>query len=477
MPLLSNSAYHPVLPFRNGHIQTIYPALLRRLPPLPFERQRIRTPDGDFLDLDWLQHTPKLLPPGSGAQSASLGSLSALRGSLPASKMQSHVTPTVYRHQPPEVSAAPARPLVILTHGLEGSSGQTYIRGMARAFFQGGWDVLAWNFRGCSGTPNLKLRSYHSGATDDLQTVISHASSLTPPPASASGASSSFPASHAPYTHSSQATQPPTSHAKRHRPLPTRSASVRHTHTPSSHARHTQHPPLGGNNASPTPWIPTGYRRIALIGFSLGGNIVLKYLGQSSQNATTTLHSGAHNMRANSLAHPPLAQITGAVAISVPCDLAGSTAVLERRSNRVYMERFLKTLRQKIRDKHQTFPDKISINGLDAIRTFREFDDRYTAPLHGFTSADHYWHACSCLREMEYIRTPALLLNAEDDPFLSPGCFPTQIAREHPALHLEVTRHGGHVGFVRHARDGQYYSEWRALEFLNKHSGFTSEVV
>lgn len=406
MPLLDSSPYHPPLPFRNGHIQTIYPALLRRLPPLPFRRQRIPTPDGDFLDLDWLIHD----------------------------------------------NTPPTRPLVILTHGLEGSSEQTYIRGMARAFFQTGWDVLAWNFRGCSGEPNLRLRSYHSGATDDLETVIAHACAL-------------------PY---------PDTTALRFEPLAAASCSF------------------------PTAPTATGYRRIALVGFSLGGNIVLKYLGQSGKSATDAARalrqnaqvgSSAQSVQADHNTHgaqahgsmpdaqspgslcASLACIMGAVAVSVPCDLAGSTTVLERRRNRIYMERFLKTLRQKIRGKYEAFPDKISIDGLDAIRTFREFDDRYTAPLHGFVDADHYWHTCSCLREMEYIRTPALLLNAEDDPFLSSDCFPTQIARKHPALHLEVTRHGGHVGFVRHARNGQYYSEWRALEFLNKHSGFTSEVV
>lgn len=372
MPLLPHSAYWPPLPFRNGHVQTVYPALFRKLAPLPFRRERIRTQDGDFIDLDWLEHhAPRTQPRTHWAQEPVLAD----------------------SRQPPA--------LAILTHGLEGSTSQTYIRGMARALFANGYDVLAWNFRGCSGEPNQRLRSYHSGATDDLECVIAHA-------------------------------------------------------------------------CTPSP------RDIALVGFSLGGNIVLKYLGQLAATAGEYSASPGAKLVATEksvLSPAPRAHVIGAVAISVPCDLAGSTTVLERRSNRIYMERFLTTLRHKIREKHQRFPGVIDIAGLDQIRTFRAFDDRYTAPLHGFRDADHYWHACSCLRQMEHIAVPTLLLNAADDPFLSPGCYPVDIAQAHPFLHLEMPRHGGHVGFVRHRQNGLYYSELRACAFLSSAASMRSRAA
>ncbi len=104
--------------------------------------------------------------------------------------------------------------------------------------------------------------------------------------------------------------------------------------------------------------------------------------------------------------------------------------------------------------------------GFDAIRSFHEFDDRYTAPLHGFRDAKDYWAQCSALGRMRDVRVPALMVNAADDPFLSPQCFPESRRQLGAHVRLEAPRWGGHVGFVEHAKDGFYWSERRALAFL-----------
>ncbi len=192
-----------------------------------------------------------------------------------------------------------------------------------------------------------------------------------------------------------------------------------------------------------------GYERVGLVGFSLGGNVTLKLAGEMGSAAP--------------------AWMTGAVGISVPVDLAGSSASMERPENRIYMGRFLGSLRGKLRAKQARFPEAMDDSGYGAIRSFRGFDGRYTAPIHGFASAEDYWAKSGALRVLDGIRFPVLLLNSRDDPFLSPGCFPTDVAREHGFLHLEVPRHGGHVGFM----DGggtmeESFAEKAAVEFLAK---------
>lgn len=322
MPLIEHPSYQPPFGISNGHVQTIYPTLFRAQPQVNYERERIGTPDNDFLDLDWLRE----------GQSSKC---------------------------------------VILTHGLESSSSSKYVSGMARAFQQNGWHALAWNLRGCSGEHNTKLTSYHSGSTDDLTTVIQHVEAM-----------------------------------KR-------------------------------------------YTDIALVGFSLGGNITLKYIGDLGTAA------------------PPL--IKAAVAFSVATDLESSATRLERLENRIYMRRFLKTLCQKVRHKLQQFPGQLSADGLEAMRTFREFDGAYTAPLNGFASAHDYWARCSCGPVLTDIALPTLLVNAENDPFLSPECYPIETARNQPNLHLEIPKSGGHMGFIQFNGTGAYWSEHRAVQFVLGH--------
>lgn len=317
MPIVPTAYRAPWL-LRNGHVQTVFPVAFRRVHGVRYSRERLELGDGDFLDLDWS---------GPGSRRA-----------------------------------------VVIAHGLEGSSQGAYVLGMARAFLRRGWDAVAMNFRGCSDEPNRLLRSYHSGATDDVMDVLRH---------------------------------------------------------------------VRGR----------GYEAVALVGFSLGGNMVLKLLGELGVDAPGWL--------------------TGGVAISVPCDLRAACEAMARPINALYMRRFLVSLRAKLRSRQAQFPVELNDDGYERLRTFRHFDDRYTAPIHGFRDAEDYWAQCSARVFLPSIRRPTLLLSALDDPFLAPECFPTAIASGHEYLHLETPPHGGHVGFVGGGlAPGEYYSERRAVEFL-----------
>lgn len=308
--------YSPPFLLFNPHLETIYPALVRRVSLQPYTRERITTPDNDFLDLDWLRQ---------GSQK-----------------------------------------LVIVSHGLEGNTHRAYIKGMARVFFQNGFDVLTWNYRGCSGEMNRQLRFYHSGATDDLNTVVEHALS-------------------------------------------------QQTH-----------------------------QEIYLVGFSLGGNLTLKYLGE---NRTRT------------------SLIKKAVAFSVPVDLHTSCIQISKPGNWVYSNRFLKSLKKKVLEKVQSIKE-LDVRGLDQVKTLMEFDDHFTGPVHGFKNAIDYYQQSSALRYMSGISVPTLLVNAKNDPFLSPECFPVEQFKQHEFIHIETPKHGGHVGFARFNRDNIYWSEERALRFI-----------
>ncbi len=315
MPVVASS-FNPPAILRNGHLQTILPVLLPRRQALVYERERLELPDGDFLDLDW--------------------------------------------------SRVGSERVAILLHGLEGSTSNGYMRGMAAALNAAGWDVLAWNFRGCSGVMNRLARFYHSGETGDLAAVIRHA-------------------------------------AER-------------------------------------------YSSIALVGFSLGGNVVLKYLGESEP-------------------HPA---VTRAAAISTPIDLASSARELDRRAtNHIYLQRFLKTLVGKVEAKSQQHPEMFDTRGLRRIRSFQEFDDRFTARLHGFRDAEDYWRRSSSRQFLPAIAVPTLLLNAGNDPFLAPESFAFAEAEQSAHLFFEAPASGGHVGFLDFAGKNPVWSERRVVEFLN----------
>ncbi len=191
-----------------------------------------------------------------------------------------------------------------------------------------------------------------------------------------------------------------------------------------------------------------GYPRILLIGFSMGGNQTLKYLGERPEVV------------------PP--EVRAAAVFSVPVDLFSCARVLDKPSNSLYMWYFLRTLRRKVREKHQLFPNLYPLHGLERIRTFAEFDQRYTAPLNGFASAEDYWRRASSLPFLENIAVPTLLVNARNDPFLAPPCFPEEEAARSVFLHLETPEEGGHLGFLT-APARPLWSERRAMEFLRAH--------
>jgi uncharacterized protein len=318
LPVIAESSYRAPFLCSNPHVQTVIPTVFRKVEGVTYQRRRIETPDGDFLDLDF----------------SSVGS----------------------------------KRLAIVLHGLEGDSTRPYMKGMVKALNQGGWDAAALNFRGCSGEPNRKLRMYHSGETEDLATVISHIES--------SGM----------------------------------------------------------------------YSALALVGSSLGGNVILKYLGERG-GATPSL-------------------IKAAVTISVPCDLKACSVRLGEFSNRPYLKRFLRMLRRKIQAKQLIMPESINDIGYERIRLLGEFDDRYTAPMHGFRDANDYYEKGSSKPFLPDISIPTLLINAADDPFLSTTCYPVEEAKTNPNLFLETPRHGGHVGFMAFNRNGRYWSETRAVSFL-----------
>lgn len=318
MPLLESTYVPPPL-FTNGHLQTIYAGRFRLVGGVQYVRERIDTPDDDFLDLDWV------------------------------------------------LRAEPTNRVAVLSHGLEGSTDRPYMRGMARALARRGWDVLAWNYRSCSGEPNRQPFFYHSGATYDLAHVVQHA-------------------------------------------------------------------------------FGRGYEAMALVGYSLGGNLTLKYLGEQGADVD--------------------ARIQAAVTYSVPCSLADGAAQLEHWSRWIYMQRFLHALHGKIRAKQPHYPEVLDDADFRRIRSFRDFDDRYTAPLHGFRDAEDYWQQNSCRPFLPAIRVPTLIVNAADDPFLGTDCFPHDEARANPLLHLEIPEHGGHVGFVSFNDEEEFWSEQRAAAFL-----------
>lgn len=190
-----------------------------------------------------------------------------------------------------------------------------------------------------------------------------------------------------------------------------------------------------------------GYTRIGLVGFSMGGNQILRFAGESEEAIPTA--------------------VKGIAVFSVPCDLTGSVNMLNKRGNHIYMRYFMRSLHPKVRGLHQRFPGSLgSIDGLSKIFTFSEFDDRFTAPLNGFASATDYYARTSALPLLERINIPTLLVNAGDDPFLSPECYPYAAAEGNPKLSLKVPDSGGHVGFVTFNKQNLYWSERAACDFL-----------
>lgn len=319
MPLIESSTF-PGAPYWQigGHLQTIVPGLFRRVKGFDYQRERIETPDADFLDLDWLR---------SGS----------------------------------------SRRLVLITHGLEGNSGASYARGTAKLFSQNGWDALAWNCRTCSGEMNLQFRMYHHGDTEDISTVINHA--------------------------------------------------------------------LADGQ----------YDTLVLVGYSMGGNISLKYLGTRGENVPK--------------------QVKAAAVFSAPVNIRAGADVLDRWDNALYKYRFMLSLYRKIKVKAAQHPGKIDLSKFRQVRRWRDFDEYFSAPISGYGSATDFHQQASAINFLSGIRVPALLVSAKNDPILTAECFPMEIAREHPYLHFELTKAGGHCGFQALHGTEFSWAEHRALEF------------
>ena len=185
------------------------------------------------------------------------------------------------------------------------------------------------------------------------------------------------------------------------------------------------------------------YSEIYIKGFSLGGNVTLKYLGEQREVPK---------------------QIKAAVAVSVPCHLYGSCLELHTFKNILYADRFKKHLIARLRLKQMKFPDVISIDEINKIKTLKDFDDVYTSKAHGFVDALDYYEKSSSLQFLSNIKVPTLIINALDDTFLSPECYPVKEAKTNANLFLEMPKYGGHVGF--YDIGNEYYNEKRALEFF-----------
>ena len=282
---------------RNRHLQTMAPnSPLRPRARLILRNELLELPDSDFLRLEWLD--------GDG-------------------------------------------PLIVMLHGLEGSSRSRYARGIIAALGRAGYRVVLMTFRGCGGVPNRLARSYHAGDTGDLAYLIDHLQTAV-------------------------------------------------------------------------PGVP-----IAALGYSLGGNALLKYLGE--RDTDTCLRT--------------------AIAVSVPFDLQDSCAAMSIGFARLYQHILLGNLKASTKRKFEGRPTPFDLRAGLAAKDFEGFDDRITAPLHGFAGAPDYYRKSSCRAYLKHIRVPTLIVHAADDPFMTRAAIPTA-GELGPGATLELSEHGGHVGFV-----------------------------
>jgi predicted alpha/beta-fold hydrolase len=190
-----------------------------------------------------------------------------------------------------------------------------------------------------------------------------------------------------------------------------------------------------------------GYEEIVLAGFSMGGSLSLRLVGEGASNVPS--------------------QIKKVICFSVPCDLLSSVKILSQSSNKIYSSRFLRKLGKKIRQKEKLFPGQISSEGYEKIKHFIDFDNRYTAPLHGFIDAFDFYERASVKPYLKNIRVPSLIVQALNDTFLSPECFCYEEAENNPNLFLETPDNGGHCGFLLPGSEFSW-AEIRALQFADE---------
>lgn len=310
-----------------GHLQTIYPVTCIPRPKVALRRERWHTPDGDFIDIDFMD-------------------------------------------------GQPGQPLLVLFHGLEGSSNSHYARELMAHIATLGWSGAIPHFRGCSGELNHAPRFYHSGDAMEVDWIMA------------------------------------------------RMAQLRERHHLS---------------------------KLYAVGVSLGGNALLRWLGEFQHSAEI---------------------VEAACAISAPLDLTRGGAALGSGFNQIYTWHFLQTLKPKCLKKLDQFPDLFDRAALLKARNLYEFDNIVTAPLHGYRDTDDYWDRASAKHVLHDITVPTLVLNARNDPFL-PAChLPTSAS---PEVVLEYPAEGGHVGFAVGAFPGS--NAWLPRKIIHFLTGTLNQPV
>jgi uncharacterized protein len=348
----------------SGHLQTIVPAKLGRLPSVVFERERWDTPDGDFIDLDHLVAPTRIATAaGSTAATARSDTVSPFDPSPDASAQS--VFPVSSGRSSPD-----APPLLVLFHGLEGNSSSHYALTTMALTQARGWRGVVPHFRSCSGPMNLAPRFYHSGDSAEIDWIL-------------------------------------------------RRLRARHQ------------------------------GKLFAAGVSLGGNALLRWLGERGPEARQIVDAAA--------------------SISAPMDIPAGGKALSSGFNLVYARSFLKTMKVKSLQKLDQFPGLFDKDAMLRARTLHEFDDIVTGPLHGFKDADDYWRQASSIHLLKDIDVPTLVLNARNDPFLPSHALPTQ-AQVSRMVELEQPATGGHVGFMTGGFPGRL--DWlgtRLLHFFDSH--------
>lgn len=307
--------YKPNWLFKHKHINTCFPTLFRKINVNYTERERINTYDGDFIDIDWIKNNNSKL--------------------------------------------------LVLCHGLEGSSKSKYIQAHAKYFSERDWDILAMNYRGCTGE-NRKPSAYHGGLIADLKLLIEEK----------------------------------------------------------------------GKN----------YKIVVIGGFSLGANLVLKYLG--TETYPKNLKCG--------------------FAVSPPCDFFSSNNQLKKLENKIYVIRFLKKLKNKCEIKYLTHPEwrnLININEIRKVKTIEEFDDVYTGKFFGFNGYKDYYTKVSSKKDIVNIYIPTYILTPLDDPMMGKECYPYEEVKKNKNIIFETPKYGGHIGFSSF-KDFPYVLEEKNYNFV-----------
>lgn len=320
MPLIDGSSYPGPPKFLfNGHLETIFPDLFSKPGKVTYERTRFTLSDGDFLDLDWMRQD--------------------------------------------------ADRLVILSHGLVGSSDRPYILRAAKFYYEKGWDVLAWNCRSCGGEINNAFRLYHHGEIEDFTELLN--------------------------------------------------------------------------------WLDRekSYKSMALIGYSMGGSIVMKYAGVTSDAISP--------------------KIKAVVSFCAPFEIEPCAQNMDHRKNAIYSYVFRRDIKEKLYLKDKQFPGRLDLDRINKAKSWREFDEHFSARINGFSSADEFYYHASVKHFLSGLSVPTLSVNPINDPIIPYEVVPLAFAKQNKNLHAELPKRGGHVGFSLPKADFSWM-EYRSVEFIEQ---------